>query len=318
MIIRWLEDYLQADFPRDPLIADDIFDAGEKMVVYGGSEVGKSYFVLQLALALASGVEFLGYEVMRPCRVVLLQAEMSDFRCQERASRLSQGFPVGPKQLAIMSTEAMKIDRPEGAEMLRHIVKELAPEVVITDPLRAFFAGDENDSASVERFFANVAACQGDPQFSLIYPHHVRKGLVGAAAEDAEKASARGSGLITDRPSTAIGLTVNEAQTVWAAHFTKTRNREKHPPSLKLTVDRDTGLFVTSQDLSPRSYYVYLVREALKDGERMQAEVIREIAEATKQQMRTVYDWIIAAEHDGILSRKEVAGAGKPYLLKLT
>ena len=313
--IWWHDDFLDEDFPRSPLLTEDLLDAGEKMIVYGPSESGKSYLVLQLAFELASVGSFFGFDVTRKCRVLVFQSELSISRYQERYAKIATSYPNN-LEIALVTIEDLKLDYREGQDAFYEYVTQVNPDVVILDPLRAFFSGDENNSESVERFFTCVAGSQTEEQFTLIYVHHVRKGMIGFQDDAGDKASARGSGLITDRPSTAMSLTTNDAQTQWNLQFTKTRNRTRHPEALKLRVNYETGLFEIHQDLDPATMYVDMVMRTLDGGEMQQAEVQRRLVEETGANKRTIYDWIVRAEQRGVLSRHQVGGAGSPYILR--
>ncbi len=241
----WDKEFAYQDFPRDPLLGGDLLDGGEKLMVIGESESGKSYLVLQMALDLATQGNWLGYEVLRRCRVTLLQSELSIARYQQRYLKLRSNYQ-GDRviDLAITSTESLKLDTDQGAELFARHVLATEPDVVIFDPVRAFYAGNENESHAVERWFDSISRAQlVNKLFSPIAVHHTRKAVQGFAKEVGTKAVARGSGLFVEGPSTVISLDVNEAQTNWTLYFTKTRNRERRPVPLQLTVNFKSGLF---------------------------------------------------------------------------
>ena len=309
----WDDEFREADFPRNPLIGDNLLDAGEKMIIYGPSEAGKSYLVLQLAVALANGEDFLGFPVMHKCRVLLVQSELSMACYQERYKKMVAGYPS--LTLGVMTVEDLKLDEPENREAFEELVLEAEPDVVIFDPFRAFFSGDENGSDSVEQFFTSLAASQTEPPFTFIYVHHVRKSSPGGDSEDGSKASARGTGLITDRPSTALSLTVNASQTKWNLSFTKTRNRERHPESIALVANYRTGKFDIHNDLDPTTVYVLKVMEILDKHEMRQTDLINRIKGATGCTQRLAYIYIDRAEQRGLITRRQLGGQGNPHIV---
>ena len=145
-------DFLEHEFVRDPLIDGDILDGGEKMVVVGESESGKSYIVIQLALELATEGSWFGFDILRRCRVSIFQSELSVSRYQQRYEKLAANY-LGDKDIDIQITtvEDLKLDTNEGVDVFQDYVFTYGPDVVIFDPTRAFFAGDENNSQSVEK-----------------------------------------------------------------------------------------------------------------------------------------------------------------------
>lgn len=283
--------------------------------MYGKSECGKSFLVLQLALDLASKGSFLGFDVLHKCRVGMLQAEMSDFRSQERYNKLAANYPNG-LEVASVHVEDLKLDTKNGAGRYEAWLDEVKPDVVIIDPLRAFFAGSENDSDAVERWFTGLAVVHQERLITPVYTHHTTKEGAGGGYEEGSKESARGSGLITDRPSTAISLVVNKAQTEWKVTFTKTRNRFRHPDPIVLTVNRESGLFEIHAELDATASYCLLVVTAMDGERRLQPEVVKELVQRTGSDERTVRDWITKTEQRGLVTRKRVgSGSAAPYML---
>ena len=309
-------EFLDATFPISPILGGNLLDMGEKMVLYGPSESGKSYLADQLALELATGGNFFGFEVLREgLRVEIFQAEVSVPRYQERHAKLSANYRGDP-DLWVTTTEELKLDTVEGAEALKSHLEVVRPHVIVLDPMRAFFGGDENSSEDVERWFTGLAYARGEMQASVIYVHHVRKEMAGGGDEGGGKASARGSGLIIDRPSTALALTVNEAQTAWTLTFRKSRNRNKRPEPVKLRANFESGLFESDVELDLSGLYVSSIMVMLADGPMAQAEVQRRVAREWGVNPRTVYDWIMVAERRELLRRERRGGPGSPWTLE--
>ena len=174
-----------------------------------------------------------------------------------------------PIDLWVSNIEGMKMNQKAWAESFADRLSVVAPDVVILDPLRAFMDGDENSSQDVERFFEGVAYVQNASgiNFTLIYIHHTSKPAMGYSSAGASKFAARGSGVITDRPSTAIGIEVDrdtEPQT-HTLHFTKTRNRAKHPDPVTYTIDPATLLYIPT-DVKPKLAKYKAVLDVIGDG----------------------------------------------------
>ena len=93
---------------------------------------------------------------------------------------------------------------------------------------------------------------------------HVRKGVPGFE-NSVTKYAVRGSSLLTDRPSTAIALEVNESQTEWQMSVVKGRNMDKRPDPMLLQVDYDSGLFMPTGSVNNIARYEPLL-EFVQDG----------------------------------------------------
>lgn len=306
-------EFVNQTFPTNPLVSGDIVDAGEKILIAGPSESGKSFLALQWAMELASQGDWFGFSVMRKCRVLVLQSEVSTPRYQERYNKLRGNYD-GELDLFIATTEELKLDTVVGCNAFADVVRDYVPDVVIFDPLRAFMEGDENNSKDVERFFQYVSKTQADDPFTLMVIHHVVKPMPGSHYDELTKWAIRGSGLITDRPSTIVGLTCNEAQTKWKLFWLKTRNRNRHPESLDLVANFTTGLFDIDAS-SPTVSGIGFVVEALDGGERKQSEVVKDLVEDCKVNRATVYGWITDAVRNGCVHQIASGGRGGGYTL---
>ena len=304
-----LSTFLKETFSHKPLLAGDLLDSGEKAVVFGPSESGKSYWVLQLGLCLASGESFLGYEVLHKCRVLIIQSELSERRYQERCAKLAHAFDTD-LPLFVWTVEDLKVDVPENRARLMTVLQEVKPDVLIIDPLRAFFQGNENDSQSVEHLFNAFAILQGavDTPFAIIYAHHVRKTAPGFSRE-AGKEEARGTGLITDRPSTAFSLEINESQTEWKLTAVKTRNRDKHPPPMLMGIDPETGLFVPTGTIEKGPDFTFLV-DYVGEG-RAQSLVVKWLQETRKISSGHAYRMVEHAVREKALYQVSIPGSNR-------
>ena len=308
-----LTEFLVADFPHRSLIGGDMLDSGEKMMIFGESEAGKSYLIIQLALDLGTASPFLGYDIPVRSRVLVLQSELSERRYRERFARLSATYPLEP-EIWVCTVENMKVDVEPRRRELGVIIQDIEPDVVMIDPLRAFFQGDENSSQDIERLFTGFAELQTmtPTPFSLIYAHHVRKPPPGFSASTG-KASVRGSSLVVDRPSTILGLEVNATQDVWTLHTVKARNRDKRPDAMVLDVSPETGLFVLKGTIDTSMRFEGLV-ELVGDGTDL-AALTKELYKQKGWKARSsAYDYVRKAIAQGILRSEKIDGTKMEYI----
>ena len=308
-----LSSFLEAEFVHFPLLDGDLLDSGEKMVMFGESESGKSYLALQLGLCLASQQPFLGYAVLKQCRTLIIQSELSARRYQERCQKLARGYPDNIP-LFIWTVEDLKVDEPENRDRLLEVIKQIEPDVVIVDPLRAFFSGDENNSQAVELLFNSLATLQAalPVPFTIVYVHHVRKSASGFS-KTTKKDDARGTGLIIDRPSTVLALEVNDKQTEWKLTTVKARNRDKHPPAMLLGIEEDTGLFVTTQVLESAPDYTWLT-DFIGDEGKEQVTVCKWLMTTRKISQGEAYRVVDKGIAAGVVWKVKLAGSIKRML----
>lgn len=137
------------------------------LVLVSSSGVGKSSFVLQFAVALATAVPFFGIAQpdAKPLRVGLIQAENDWGDIHESLIGAMQWLSFAgrgtPNTVANMKAnlhffrENTKTG-PQFLAILRQLIKEHRLDVVILDPLMAFFGDDVADQKAMSLFLRNT------------------------------------------------------------------------------------------------------------------------------------------------------------------
>lgn len=196
-----LLDRLRRDEPlSEPVIGDEghgLLRRGHKMLVQGPSKAGKSMLLIELAIAVASGGEWMGYPCRRG-RVLYVNLEIDRASMDERFRRVARDpqtrWVTDERDPALAGIDVWNL-RGKACPM-----DQLAPRLirrmggrdysmVIVDPLYKVITGDENSASEMAAFcnqFDKVAAQTGA---SIIYCHHHSKGSQGA-----KRAIDRGSG----------------------------------------------------------------------------------------------------------------------------
>lgn len=124
-------------------------------MVHARRGTGKTWFVLGVAVALAAGVPFLGWNVERPCRVLLVDGEMPARALQDRLRQvmLMLGAQPAPGFLRIITPDLLGRASPDLAVLTDQAeLDELAEDVdlIILDNLSALIRSGaaENDAES--------------------------------------------------------------------------------------------------------------------------------------------------------------------------
>jgi hypothetical protein len=127
-------DLLAADIaPRRDLLAPLLASDGAALV-YGPAGIGKSFFALSLAWAVAAGGSFLGWQSPRPHRVLYVDGEMGAAALRERLALFGPppaGLAICPHDL----TEGPLLDLAEDDGLLRLMAAWDQPELVVLDTL---------------------------------------------------------------------------------------------------------------------------------------------------------------------------------------
>lgn len=169
----------------EPIISPLIFEA-DLMMIYGWRGVGKTWFSLGLAYAIASGGKFLSWTSKRPRRVLVLDGEMRASRLRKRLlliaagsdSEAAKGFlRILTRDMVPEVVEWPDLGRPEGREALGALIEAEQPEVIIVDNLSAWLRSGkgENDEESW-RDCASWLLQQRSKGRAVVLIHHAGKG----------------------------------------------------------------------------------------------------------------------------------------------
>jgi len=162
--------------PPQPLVSG-LIDAGTGILMVGPPNVGKSWMAMDLALAVATGTEWLDHPTEQ-APVLYIDEEGSEWGDQQRFLMMVEGRRIGsaidlPLHLAI--GKQFKLDTPRGLTAVRRMIERYRPSLIIVDSLVRVQSGDENSSRDMEKFFAIAKKIQSTTGAAMLFIHHVRK-----------------------------------------------------------------------------------------------------------------------------------------------
>jgi len=189
-------------------------ERGKTAMLVGEGGAGKTYFSMQMAVAVASGRSFLRYDVAEQGRVLLLSAEMNSsdmdrrmFAClnsagilgkEERIATLANidRVPLHGEPAGLISQDG----RPP--ELLNAIVDQVNSKkyaLVVFDPLASFGGtkvelNQDNATRDFVTLMNSLASSEGKPTVMLI--HHTNKAARGGV--QTSSGAARGTSALTD------------------------------------------------------------------------------------------------------------------------
>lgn len=152
---------------------------GEVTALIGDSNIGKSWFVLDLAVAVALGQPFLGQPVAR-ASVLFLDFEQSRHRGAQRLKRVLRGHgssleaavhAFGYKNLVAYSGHLRELE-----ETVQGYIATLDPGLIVIDGFEAAFGVDSNAGHEVVQAFAMLKRLTRGERTVLILDHPSRAG----------------------------------------------------------------------------------------------------------------------------------------------
>lgn len=185
-----------ADALKNPIILPEeliggLLRVGHKMIVSGSSKAGKSFLLMELALALACGSSWLGFKC-RSSRVLYVNLEIDKASCINRFKTIMDAKGIDVKfadNITIWNLRGNALPMDQLVPKLIRRIKNQNYSAVIIDPIYKVITGDENNASDMGKFCNYFDKICLDTGCSTIYCHHHSKGTQGQ-----KKAQDRGSG----------------------------------------------------------------------------------------------------------------------------
>ncbi len=178
--------YLLTEPPLPDQILIETFDLGDKIVIIGSSKQRKSFFILQMAISLAAGVDFLIWENCGRRRVLLVQFEIKETHFHKRVSNMADALNIDEEMLndnlLIINARGLGINGVDGVLKLIPIAKEFGAEVIILDPLYKLMDGNENSTEAFKPILDAFDHLAEETGAAIMYVHHDAKGAAGDRA----------------------------------------------------------------------------------------------------------------------------------------
>lgn len=149
--------------------------------VAGQPKVGKSTVVLDMAIAAAAGLPFLGFPTMRPSKVLVVSEEDSASVVRRRAWRIARSHGIDePGKLSIRWAPQLRfrLDDPSMVSALTRDIEGGQCDLLILDPLSRMHWADENSSKEMTPIIASLDKFI-DAGASVVVVHHHRKASTG-------------------------------------------------------------------------------------------------------------------------------------------
>ena len=191
---------------KDELIPG-ILRMGHKMLLAGPSKAGKSFLLMNLAISLAEGADWLGLQCKQG-RVCYVNLELDSASCIHRFKEIYERRGLDPAHVDAIDIwnlrgHAVPMDRL--ASILVHRFKDKHYVAVIIDPIYKVITGDENNATEMSQFCSYFDKVATELNVAMIYCHHHSKGAVDKYDSAMDRSS--GSGVFARDPDAILDMT---------------------------------------------------------------------------------------------------------------
>jgi len=171
-------DWFTSEAATAVVIIIGLLDAADKGALFAKSKMKKSLLALQMAICVASGRSFIGFEIPYARRVLYVQLEIKDNNMHKRFRLLAKSMDIGPKAIG----DRLHVLNGRGAGItvtaIAEAAKQCRAEMIIVDPLYKLDSGDEGAEA-LSAILAGFDKVIEETGAALLYVHHDKKGSVG-------------------------------------------------------------------------------------------------------------------------------------------
>ena len=189
-----------------PPLIDGVLRQGHKMLIAGPSKAGKSFALIELCIALAEGVKWLGFECAKG-RVLYVNLELDRASCLHRFKDVYTAMDLPPRHLDridIWNLRGRTVPLDQLAPKLIRRADKKDYKAIIIDPIYKVITGDENSADQMARFCNQFDKICTELGTAVIYCHHHSKGYQGGK-RSMDRAS--GSGVFARDPDALLDLT---------------------------------------------------------------------------------------------------------------
>ena len=221
-------------------------------VIYGPSNVGKSFFCLDMAFSVAASADWNGAKVRGGAVLYLATEGGNAFRNRVYALREAKGVSDAPLLIRPSPIDLLRaeVDLPALKKLCDEVQSDYGQiAMIVVDTLsRAMAGGNENGPEDMTRFIGNLDVLRAITSAHIMIVHHSGKNLA---------AGSRGHSSLRAASDTEIELDVDESG-LRIAKTTKQRDMEPKPPfgfTLKVHElgDDEDGDKVTTCTIEPAS-----------------------------------------------------------------
>jgi hypothetical protein len=238
-------DFTAEPLPQPPELVRGLIHKGSKLVLGGGSKSFKTWTLLDLALSVAHGREWLNFSTTRG-RVLYLNFEIQAWSWQSRLQAVAKAksITIEPGQLSLWNLRGKAAHFSDLLPKIRETIKQDFALIVL-DPIYKIYGGtDENSAGDVARLLNGLEELAVSSGAAVAFGAHFSKGNQ-AGKESIDRIS--GSGVFARDPDSLLVFTRHEQ----ADAFTVEATLRNFAPVSPFVVRWEFPLMTPAAELDP-------------------------------------------------------------------
>ncbi len=193
----------QPELPEE--LIQGVLRCGHKMLIAGPSKAGKSFLLMELAIAISEGREWLGF----PCkkgRVLYVNLEIDRASCVHRFAEIYKAMNLQhphAENLVLWNLRGKAVPLDQLVPKLVRRIRNQHFDATIIDPIYKVLTGDENSASDMAFFCNQFDKICAEAGCAAIYCHHHSKGDQG---QKNARDRASGSGVFARDPDAQLDV----------------------------------------------------------------------------------------------------------------
>lgn len=192
--------------PLNPELIEGILRTGHKMMVVAPSKAGKSFLLMELCVAIATGSKWLGRQC-RKGKILYINFELDDISGLHRFADICRATKANwqelRKNLLIWNMRGYSEPLTQLVGKLIRRAKKFNPIAIVLDPIYKVISGDENSASEMAEFCNQFDKICSQLNCASINCHHQSK---SAANYKNSMNRASGSGVFARDPDALLDL----------------------------------------------------------------------------------------------------------------
>lgn len=150
-----------------------------KMIVFGASGTGKSFSAMQLGLATTNKDLWLAYHEVPQQKLMYFDGEMGLKPFFHNLKKLITGYDCDyPRNFIYYPTSVLSLDEQKGYEVVRQLIEEHRPDIIVLDTIRCFLSGGEDKPEEFKRFIEHLDKLSDEFGVAWVMLQHMPKNSV--------------------------------------------------------------------------------------------------------------------------------------------
>ncbi len=205
LVVENLATLLKNPPPLASELLHGLLRKGHKFLLSGASKSGKSFALIELAVALSQGTEWFGFKCEK-ANVCYINLEIDRGSVVKRFDDVCKGLNIDKSAVDKVNVINLRGKAKPLDKLAPELIDDLKgsdTDVIIIDPIYKVITGDENNATEMAQFCNQFDVLCDKLHATVIYAHHHSKGTQGGkSAQD----RASGSGVFARDPDALMDM----------------------------------------------------------------------------------------------------------------